>query len=139
MWWVRREKRVLPKIQLRANSSPISVCSIWGGKFANFEKIFRKIFKIQRRPEWIHHFTPRTVRCPSNPMLHWNSHVIYTPTHYSRNYFINYFINCFYRGPYKHHFQNWQFDVSLLGNFGKKDVSFSKRNFSKIHLFMIFF
>ena len=27
-------------------------------------------------------------------------------------------------GPYKHHFQNWQFDVSLLETFRKKSVSF---------------
>ena len=42
-------------------------------------------------------------------------------------------------GPYKQHFQNRQFDVSLLENFGKKVyifTIFSKifDNFSKIHL-----
>ena len=29
-------------------------------------------------------------------------------------------IGDFDEGPYKHHFQNWQFDVSLLENFGKR-------------------
>ena len=37
--------------------------------------------------------------------------------------------------PYKRHFQNWQFDVSLLENFGKKVYLFHHffQNFSKIH------
>ena len=42
-------------------------------------------------------------------------------------------------GPYKKHFQNWQFDVSLLENFQKRCIFFaifSKifENFSKIYL-----
>ena len=51
-------------------------------------------------------------------------------------------IGDFNGGPYKHHLQNWQFDVSLLENFGKKVYLFSNifENFSKINLgVMIFF
>ena len=40
-------------------------------------------------------------------------------------------------GPYKHHFQNWEFDVSLLRIFGKKVYLFHHlkkiEKFSKIN------